>query len=160
MKTCIKCGLEKCESEFYKDKTRKDGLFPYCKSCHSKGLKEYYETHKREIFNRRKAYHNNARKSMVDWLYEQKTPCICCGEDRPWIIDFHHIDPSTKKFSIGATANAHSKQANLEEISKCVCLCRNCHQEFHVFFGQKPKEPIESLGKYLELWNKHLELKL
>jgi hypothetical protein len=33
MRTCTKCGTEKELSEFNKDKTRKEGLFPHCKVC-------------------------------------------------------------------------------------------------------------------------------
>lgn len=33
LKTCIKCGKEKEKTEFYRDKTRRDGHFPYCKEC-------------------------------------------------------------------------------------------------------------------------------
>jgi hypothetical protein len=28
-------------------------------------------------------------------------------------------------------------------------LCRNCHKEFHYFYGTKPKKPVESLSEYL-----------
>jgi hypothetical protein len=35
MKYCIKCRTDKQESEFHKDKRRKDFLFPYCKQCRS-----------------------------------------------------------------------------------------------------------------------------
>lgn len=33
MKSCSKCKIEKPLSEFYKDKSQKDGLWCYCKSC-------------------------------------------------------------------------------------------------------------------------------
>lgn len=33
LKTCIKCGKEKEKTEFYRDKTRRDGRFPYCRQC-------------------------------------------------------------------------------------------------------------------------------
>lgn len=36
MKICCKCHIEKDESEFTKDKSRKDGLFVRCKSCNKK----------------------------------------------------------------------------------------------------------------------------
>ena len=33
MKTCSKCGVEKPLTEFSKNRSRKDGLFHYCKPC-------------------------------------------------------------------------------------------------------------------------------
>ncbi|KKL87413.1 hypothetical protein LCGC14_1934930 [marine sediment metagenome] len=35
-KVCTKCGLVKKQSEFYRDKSRKDGLHCWCKSCRKK----------------------------------------------------------------------------------------------------------------------------
>lgn len=43
-KKCTKCGEIKSYSEFYKDKSRKDGYATSCKSCRRK----YYEKHKEE----------------------------------------------------------------------------------------------------------------
>ena len=55
-KVCKKCGRELPLSEFYKHKTTKDGLIPWCKSC----LKEYnkirYETHKSDVITRTRKY--------------------------------------------------------------------------------------------------------
>ncbi len=50
MKKCIKCGREKEEKEFSKDKTRKDGVFPICKQC----VKKY----KKELYNSKKVLYN------------------------------------------------------------------------------------------------------
>jgi len=49
MKKCSKCGIEKEENEFSKDKNRKDGLFPVCKQCTSEYKKKLY-THKKELY--------------------------------------------------------------------------------------------------------------
>ena len=36
-KACNKCGIEKSHSDFYKDpRTKRDGLYGKCKSCHNK----------------------------------------------------------------------------------------------------------------------------
>lgn len=42
MKKCTKCKIEKELSEFNKDKSRKDGLQPRCKSCVKQYNKQYY----------------------------------------------------------------------------------------------------------------------
>lgn len=77
---------------------------------------------------------------------ELKTPCRKCGESKPWLIQFHHIKPSEKLFQIQATKSIKNLQ---EEAKKCICLCTNCHNEFHYFFGKKPNNPVESLNEYL-----------
>lgn len=39
MKVCVRCNKEKELTEFSKDKTRPDGLFPYC--CEGNFIKEW-----------------------------------------------------------------------------------------------------------------------
>lgn len=78
-----------------------------------------------------------------------KSPCIKCGESRLYLIHFHHIDPATKEFCIGAEIVVRKEDVIEKEIKKCVCLCSNCHDEFHYLYGLKPKDPIGSLEEYL-----------
>jgi hypothetical protein len=53
-KTCSKCQEEKNECEFYKDKTKKDGLCSRCKECMNQRQKEYNA--KPEVKERQKEY--------------------------------------------------------------------------------------------------------
>jgi hypothetical protein len=59
-----------------------------------------------------------------------------CGEDRFVCLDFHHLDPSLKCFSISqvmgkwATTKIHIEQF-LAEVEKCIVLCANCHRVLH-----------------------------
>ena len=43
MKVCSKCGIEKDEGEFHKDKTKKEGLSTHCKKCRKEKDKKYKE---------------------------------------------------------------------------------------------------------------------
>ena len=45
-------------------------------------------------------------------------------------IDFHHINPATKIFCVGAKIH-YSKIRVRAEIAKCCVLCCRCHREFH-----------------------------
>lgn len=56
--------------------------------------------------------------------------CIRCGYDKCLkALEFHHIDPSKKDFTI---SNDHFKlQEAVEETKKCILICSNCHKEFH-----------------------------
>lgn len=56
--------------------------------------------------------------------------CIRCGYDKCLkALEFHHIDPSQKEFTI-SNANFRLKEAS-EEIKKCILICANCHRELH-----------------------------
>lgn len=48
MKTCLKCNVKKEQSEFHKDKIKKDGFNIYCKLCVSVKNKAYKEWAKPE----------------------------------------------------------------------------------------------------------------
>lgn len=119
------------------------------------GRKRYREANRdkinqwqREHYQRIKEDKKERYSECASLMQELKTPCVKCGENRKYVIDFHHIDPSTKKFNVG-TAKTYSVKTLMNEVKKCVCLCRNCHQEYHYFYGNKPEKPIETLEEYL-----------
>jgi len=132
-KICSKCKVEKDESEFYSNKRTPDGLDYYCKECRKSQIGG----------NNRENYDDN--RNFVESL---KTECCKCGEDRPWVIQFHHVDPANKKFPV-TMCGTRSRSALWKEAAKCVCLCSNCHDEFHHFFGKQPTNPVEALDEYL-----------
>ena len=56
--------------------------------------------------------------------------CALCGYDRYFgALQFHHLDPATKAFSLGVRGIARSLERCREEARKCVLLCANCHAE-------------------------------
>ena len=63
------------------------------------------------------------------WLAElKKQPCTDCGGVfPPECMDFHHLDKTTKSFSIGMNIT-RTRVALEDEISKCIILCANCHR--------------------------------
>lgn len=56
--------------------------------------------------------------------------CVRCGYNKCLkALEFHHIDPSQKDFTI---SNDHFRlQEAIEESKKCILICSNCHKEFH-----------------------------
>ena len=52
-------------------------------------------------------------------------PCVDCGNADIRVLQFDHIDPSTKHKCIGQLVD--SKKKMLEEIAKCEVRCANCH---------------------------------
>ena len=54
--------------------------------------------------------------------------CAVCGFDRsPVALEFHHLDPSEKKFAVSQAGVTRSIASTREEAAKCVLLCANCH---------------------------------
>jgi len=74
MKVCSKCKEVKDESEFYKDKSKKDGLRPDCKVCVKKQDIQYRQKNKDKIKERKKKYclKNKDKKRKYDEQYCQK----------------------------------------------------------------------------------------
>lgn len=53
-----------------------------------------------------------------------------CGEQNISKLTFHHIDPNNKEMSIRRTC-AYSKKTILEELTKGITKCKNCHTILH-----------------------------
>lgn len=116
---------------------------------------EYRKTHKREATEYQKRYykeHSEARKKYrrdkTREIHKFKQSCVKCGEHKSYMIDLHHINPSEKEFEISQLPSASNSRL-IDELKKCICLCRNCHAEFHWIYGNNPESPVESLEEYL-----------
>lgn len=81
-----------------------------------------------------------SRVKRQNLMNDSKTACVKCGESRPYVIDWHHLDPSTKTFALSRGTKERSTSAIIAEMNKCVCLCRNCHAEFHYLYGSEATE--------------------
>ena len=56
--------------------------------------------------------------------------CQNCGENRQWLLIFHHKNPNEKEFNIKDIR--HNRWSLIEnEILKCDLLCERCHRELH-----------------------------
>lgn len=61
--------------------------------------------------------------------YKKDKGCLFCKDSNPDHLDFHHIDPSTKKYNISQMVGWGMRiEVILDEIAKCQVLCSNCHR--------------------------------
>lgn len=126
MKKCYECGKRKALDQFSKRKTSKDGLRLACRECEKERSAAYYKANRSKWHDR--------RLETRDKLMELKSTLKCqlCLEDEPRCLDFHHLDPTTKKFDIArGVRDRLSWKSVLKEIEKCVVLCANCHRKVH-----------------------------
>lgn len=68
MKTCTKCKSEKTVDSFHKDKSRSDGLRPWCKECSLEhGRKWFKENPEKQAAARRRWDSNSRDKKRIHW---------------------------------------------------------------------------------------------
>lgn len=107
--------------------------------------KAWYETNKERCKINRKKY--NQKNKEKNRLYNQKRrqdnyaryyqfmqdkKCNRCNYSDYRALVWHHIDPTNKTSDISDIVRAgRSWDLILLEISKCECLCQNCHHIEH-----------------------------
>ena len=70
-------------------------------------------------------YYKERKQKYINMLGGQ---CSICGSKNN--LQFHHKDRTTKNFSIGKLMN-YSETKVLQELDKCVLICKSCHIKHH-----------------------------
>jgi hypothetical protein len=68
-------------------------------------------------------------KAYLDAI-KSANKCSVCGEGRSACLDFHHLDPSEKGFSL-SNVKCHGIDTVKAEVKKCIVICANCHRILH-----------------------------
>ena len=103
-----------------------------CKTCNVEGEKNFYKSMKwycKSCWNKKTAL--RTKNNAILLKMEQGGRCVKCGYDKCMdALQFHHLDPKQKEFSLG-----QKRQSTLsvlrKEIEKCILVCANCHAEIH-----------------------------
>ena len=65
---------------------------------------------------------------LVQLVKEAGGACAICGfSSHPRALEFHHVDPATKKFHLSYQGLTRGIREMRAEAAKCVLLCANCH---------------------------------
>lgn len=85
-----------------------------------------------ERLARKVAYNLQHRQEKMHMLKtEFGGKCRACKFKKSFFaLDFHHVDPSNKSFSI-SKQRGKPYEALREEAKKCVLVCKNCHAMIH-----------------------------
>jgi len=119
MPKCTKCTQDKDLANFYPRLDNKKGHSAHCRACHNANLV---------------SRHRDTRKKLIDIFGGRCQICGFCSE--PLILQFHHRDPSEKKFKISKSTRVNHETL-IEECNKCDLLCPNCHAIHHLYKGYK-----------------------
>ena len=91
----------------------------------------HYQANK-DRYDQRQKYR---RRGLKGHLYDIKSgrKCLLCPEDCYAALTFHHLDPTTKSFTIGGNFSGMTPwRLIVEEMEKCVLVCHNCHAKLHI----------------------------
>lgn len=94
-----------------------------CENCH------------RRIHYNPKLSPNPRVRKLKEWYnqFMSDKKCEDCGESDKCCLDWHHINPSNKKYEISfLLQHGNAKETVEMEIEKCICLCANCHRLHHL----------------------------
>jgi hypothetical protein len=131
LKVCYTCHKEKEISQFNKNIKRKDGLQSICKECSKERSKKFYadnkEKHKQTATDRKNKVIKVNKQLIYD--YQKLRGCIDCKENDPVCLDFDHVSGEKIETISRMIHNGHSTASLLDEISKCVIRCSNCHRK-------------------------------
>jgi len=150
-KKCTKCNKELNLDSFgiistRKNKQGKPIIKSRCKKClaqdqifylddkgesYKEYRQEYEQTWRYHHSEHLEEYENNRninrREQWKNFMKNKK--CNKCGFNDTRALQWHHLDPSTKLFNIATSvySRKHAWVDIMNEISKCECLCANCH---------------------------------
>jgi hypothetical protein len=102
-----------------------------CRACSRLVSQRHYQKNKQAYLERNQR--NNPRQRHANRLFAMQFlgehPCVRCGESDPVVLEFNHIDPTTKTANICDMIHYRVSLARIRsEIAKCEVLCANCHQ--------------------------------
>lgn len=101
-------------------------------------VRKYLDDENIELLGSKKIKKISPSEAVVDWrkrtkvkLVEYKGGCCCrCGYNKSMnVLQFHHLDPAKKDFTIGGKSWSYERLK--EEVDKCILVCANCHIEIH-----------------------------
>lgn len=94
------------------------------------------KSHYEKIKNQPNTYHNQTiryLKRKIEFINLLGGKCSNCGYFKNiTALEFHHINPKNKLFSLDSRKLANGNKIKLmDELKKCTLLCSNCHRELH-----------------------------
>lgn len=134
-KICNSCNELKSDKDFFFRDKSKNKLHSQCKTCYVEKRKANYKKHyhkygdayRQRAIDRKRIVKAGLRANMLEYLADKS--CTICGISDIRVLDFDHVDPKTKEFSVAkGLSNLYTWDRIIVEIGKCRILCANCHR--------------------------------
>jgi len=138
MKTCPKCNTQKTTSEFYRNKSKTDGLSGWCKTCHSSTCHTYQKT-QHYLAYRRRARQSPARKA-VRIAYEHR-PDVMERRRKQALKAYYKYPLKAKAKKSVYTAIAQGLLSPLQ-LTECV-ICGARPDDYHHWNGYEKAHRLD-----------------
>lgn len=96
---------------------------------HKEWSHNHYEATKETTKIRIKA--QKVKNKKIWDAFKATLKCAVCGENHPAVLDFHHVNPEDKEYSISTLVSNKSFTKAMKEVEKCIVLCANHHRIVH-----------------------------
>ena len=103
---------------------------PYKDPIKQKESKRQWYLKNKKLTIERSMEHKHRDQEWFKSIKSTKS-CVECGESRYELLDFHHIDPSTKITTVSDMLGRYGRKKILDEMAKCEILCKSCHMKHH-----------------------------
>jgi hypothetical protein len=155
MRKCLKCDAQVPNYAWVEGKKRNLNNRKYCLECSPFGKHNTRKIHDPLLANTpiyecrfcKKNYNgghgkskgicascrvSNSRKNKkLDLIIYKGGKCIICKYDKcQQVLQFHHINPNEKEFTIASSGTLDFEKLKIEA-DKCILVCANCHGEIH-----------------------------
>jgi hypothetical protein len=148
-RVCRWCGLAKPLEQFHLRDKSKGTRHSVCDVCFTAYRRAHYRLN-REAYIRRNNRVLRVRggrwmRRLFDHLIGH--PCVDCGASDPVVLEFDHVDPSTKREAVGFLARSgYPWPTVLAELDKCQVRCANCHRRRTAVQFDWPKLQVARSG--------------
>jgi hypothetical protein len=147
---CSGCGVLKPVQQFHFRDKPKSRRHSWCSECFNAYRRDHYRLNRAEYIQRNSRILRQRGRRWLQriWEYLLVHPCVDCGESDPLVLEFDHIDRSTKRQTVSFLARSGYPWATIEaEIAKCQVRCANCHRSRTARQFDWPKLRLSSAGK-------------
>ena len=128
---CTVCKKQKKYDQFSWRNKAKELRHTRCKACQSEYTSTHYQANKSKYKKSSRkntpVYRQRAKEFVLEYLKEHS--CVDCGEPDPIVLDFDHVDRTTKEGHISQLVSQGNSLGRIKrEIAKCEVRCANCHR--------------------------------
>jgi len=129
-KCCSWCREEKPLHAFAFSDRKTGQRQSLCRACHAIARRDHYLRNRPDYIAwamRQSRQRHDEQAALVD-EYLGSHPYVDCGESDIRLLEFDHLDGTTKVMDLSAMVGRRNTRKLIEEIAKCDVRCVNCHR--------------------------------